>query len=184
VFPAGNEFRFFDLEDLKYRTEYIDSIYFQNPYYHVFLNKEYNSPNRPHNSWKDINGQRVLRCTFEENCQNESEYVYVNFYLPVENEIIDGNIYVLGELTDWQFTKRNLMIFNPERNAYELTLMLKQGYYNYQYAIVKDQESAADITTIEGSTYETENNYLIFVYYCDLKNRYDELIGFQIFTKK
>jgi hypothetical protein len=72
------------------------------------------------------------------------------------------------------------MTWNFEKGTYELTLLLKQGYYNYQYAYVPSGSTVADLTNIEGSFWETENDYHIFIYYRDMAGRYDRLIGYTV----
>ena len=57
------------------------------------------------------------------------------------------------------------MTYNFDNHAYELTLMLKQGYYNYEYVIRKNNQQIADQGYFEGNHYETENDYCILVYH-------------------
>jgi hypothetical protein len=71
------------------------------------------------------------------------------------------------------------MTYNFERGEYELTLLLKQGYYNYIYVYVPQGAKVADHTNIEGSFWETSNDYQILVYYRDLAGRYDRLVGYR-----
>lgn len=69
------------------------------------------------------------------------------------------------------------MIFNYETLSYETSLLLKQGYYNYEYAVCKADSFYANNTVFEGSHYETENDYLVFVYHMTPGSRYDRLVG-------
>ena len=39
-----------------------------------------------------------------------------------------------------------------------------------------------DFSMFEGSHYETENDYLVFVYYHDFRKRYETLVGFKLFN--
>jgi len=57
-------------------------------------------------------------------------------------------------------------------------MMLKNGYYNYEYVYVPQGSKKADAANLEGSHFETENEYQIFAYYHDLSSRYDRLVGF------
>ena len=47
-------------------------------------------------------------------------------------------MYVSGNLNNWIFDKNNLMTYNSERGEYECTMLLKQGWYNYEYVFLKD----------------------------------------------
>ena len=110
------------------------------------------------------------------------DYVFVHFTLDMESQLLGGTVNVFGALTDWNANQSNEMTWNYETSAYELTLLLKQGYYNYQYVYVLEASSTADETVLEGSHYETENEYEILVYYKKNSGRYDELIGYQVLT--
>ena len=101
----------------------------------------------------------------------------VKFWLkhPVQS---NGNFYVFGALTDWNTTNDNKMVYNYDKEAYELMLYLKQGYYDYKYVFVEDGKDILDETVIEGSHYETRNEYFILVYYRPVGGRFDRLVGF------
>ena len=74
------------------------------------------------------------------------------------------------------------MIFNEEKGAYEKTLLLKQGLYDYKYVTVptkkSDETVYSDIT--EGNYMNTENFYMVLVYHRPFGARSDELIGFAL----
>jgi hypothetical protein len=68
--------------------------------------------------------------------------------------------------------------YNFERKAYEKTLLLKQGSYNYQLLFKPSGSKQASSFKTEGSYWQTENEYQVYVYYRPLGGRYDQLIGF------
>ena len=55
--------------------------------------------------------------------------------------------------------------------------MLKLGLYNYQYVWVPSNSDKADLSFIEGDFYNTENEYLIYIYYRGFSDRYDRLLN-------
>jgi len=56
--------------------------------------------------------------------------------------------------------------------------LLKQGFYNYQYVLVKKKKNLIiDETFIEGNHWETQNKYTIFLYLQEEGTVYDKLIG-------
>jgi len=71
------------------------------------------------------------------------------------------------------------MIYNFERKAYEKSLLLKQGAYNYQYLYRPVNSRMASSKLIEGSYWQTENEYEVYVYYRAVGERYDKLIGYK-----
>jgi hypothetical protein len=89
----------------------------------------------------------------------------------------EGDVYIYGALVDWNLTENNKMTYNFDNRAYEKTLLLKQGYYNYEYVFVRENSTYADNIFFEGSHYETENDYIIFVYHKDNTIKYEKLIG-------
>jgi hypothetical protein len=42
---------------------------------------------------------------------------------------------------------------------------LKQGYYNYYYALNDSTTNCVDVSYIEGTHYQTRNDYYIHVYH-------------------
>ena len=45
---------------------------------------------------------------------------------------------------------------------------------------MKDGTNEADIGFIEGNHYQTENDYLLFVYWHDITSKYDKLVGLKV----
>ncbi|MBI5219105.1 MAG: DUF5103 domain-containing protein [Bacteroidia bacterium] len=180
VFDAGGEFRYFDIKSLRYFSEKVEKISYVNSNYQVKLLDDERRTFKTYLYNKDLNGKYLVKVTEGQNSDIEADYCYVYFTLPYDAPIVDGNIYVFGALSDWDFLKQNQMRYNMERKQYELTLLLKQGYYNYQYVFLKDGCSRGNVSLVEGNHYETENDYIIFVYHRYLSSRYDKLIGYQI----
>jgi len=137
---------------------------------------------RVYHSDDDINGKRLINCDDADDVGLECDYAYVHFFMPYETPLIDGNLYILGELANWQFGENNLMHYNYEKQGYEGMLFLKEGYYNYLYAFLPNTATSGDVTIIEGNHYDTENDYYILVYYREPGSVYDELIGVEIFN--
>jgi hypothetical protein len=104
------------------------------------------------------------------------------FSLKCDFPVTGGNIYVFGELTDWQIQEDAKLEYNPATNYWEAELYLKQGIYNYQYVFVHDGSTEIDATYIEGSHWETQNEYGVFVYLTDETSLYDRLIGVGYFN--
>lgn len=179
VFPAGNEFRYFDIRTNRFPGENVASIQFHRPYFHATLLADEVRSNKKYSSYKEMNGKFVVES--QERVQDfdtECDYTFVHFTLPLPSPLVGGSVNVFGALSDWNANKSNEMTWNPQTAAYELTLLLKQGYYNYQYVYVPAGSQVADAANIEGSFYETENDYQIFVYFKGMGDRYDRLVGF------
>jgi len=186
VFKACNEFRYFDNRSNKYNGEYVESTEFQRPYYHKTLLKDEVRANKDFFQYKEMNGKYTIESQDQEvrDPDTECDYTFVHFTLPLPSILLGGSVNVFGALTGWNANKSNEMTWNFNTSAYELTLLLKQGYYNYQYVYVPQGSPVADAANIEGSFWETENDYQLFVYYSDFSARYDRLVGYRIFNSK
>ncbi len=177
VFPGGNEFRYFDMKSIRYHSERINSVKSDSAGYHVTLTTDENRAYKRYSTYTDINGKYLIKIQEGTNSEVEAEYCYVNFFLPYDGTLTDGNLYVFGAFNAWKCNQENLMHYNEKRFGYECTLYLKQGYYNYEYAFLKDGATVADETFIEGTHYETENDYTLYVYHRQQGTFYDQLIG-------
>jgi len=179
VFPGGNEFRYFDIRTIRYTGENVQSIEFFRPFYHITLLPDAIRSNKEYFTYREMNGNYVIESQDRvTNYDTECDYAFVHFFLPIPSQLIGGSVNVFGALTGWNANKANEMKYNFERGGYESTLLLKHGYYNYLYAYVPEGSKKADIVNLEGSHFETENEYQIFAYYRDISSRYDRLVGF------
>jgi hypothetical protein len=177
LFEGGNEFRRFDTRSLRYITESVADIQSSSRHWDVFLLPDQLRTFRRYASDNDINGRFTIRTVDGRNDMRESDYAWVHFSLPVETPMANGSIYVMGELTNWVFHQDNVMNYNYRERKYELSLLLKQGYYNYKYAFVEDGKKVADMAIAEGNHSITENDYSIFVYHRQPGTLYDRLVG-------
>jgi hypothetical protein len=87
-----------------------------------------------------------------------------------------GDVFVYGELTDWQLKDKFKMTYSSELNMYTCPVLLKQSYYNYHF-VLRDKQGNIDYTFTEGNHQETENDYTILVYHKNVFYGYDEIIG-------
>ncbi len=177
IFSGGNEFRYFDIKSIRYQTEFVKKIDFANPYYNVSLFPSENREFKPYFYWKDFNGKYFIAFQEGKKPDIEADYVNVYFTLPSKYAIAGGGMYVSGGLNNWTFDRNNRMTFNENAGQYECTMLLKQGWYNYEYAFLKDNSAAGVADIFEGNHYETENDYTILLYYRNPRERYDRIIG-------
>jgi len=176
VFNGSNEFRTFDIRTLRSPADRITSVNFNNRLNQAYVMEDLARP------W----GAYVTNTTLKGHCMygnsdgNFSEdYVWVHFTLRCDFQVGDGDLYVFGELTNWQIDPKAKLKFNPENNYWENSLYLKQGYYNYIYVFVPKGKGAKKIddTYIEGSHWQTQNDYTILLYLQEEGTSYDKLIG-------
>jgi hypothetical protein len=171
--PAGNEFRFFDMRSLLFSGQNIDRLHRSAPIAEAHLFADQNRSSKPYSQYRDINGGYSIQNNETRLHDTESDYVDVYFYL--SSEPIEGaDVFVGGALSDWQYTQRNKMDYKLNENMYYKNILLKQGWYDYKY-IVKGTNNPLQI---EGSYFETSNNYEVIVYYTHPQTRSDIIIGY------
>jgi hypothetical protein len=177
IFIAGNEFRYFDIKSIRYKTEFVRRIDYAAPYYNIYLAPSEIREFKPYFYWQDFNGKFYIASDEGRDPETDADYVYVYFTLLSKYKIGGGEMYISGGLNNWNFDENNLMIFNPQQGQYECTMLLKQGWYNYEYVFLKRGDSQSTSTVFEGSHFETENDYTVVVYYRNPYERYDRVIG-------
>lgn len=175
LFPGTNEFRFFDIRSLRFFSnnvikKYIDSV--QN----VVLRPEESKAYLNYVRWIDYNGKRDIFNSDGMNLVEDGDYALVHFNFKSNNLEDMGEIFVYGELTDWQLKDEFKMTYSPELNMYTCPVLLKQSYYNYHF-ILRDKDGKIDYSFTEGNHQETENDYTILVYHKNVFYGYDEIIG-------
>jgi hypothetical protein len=93
---------------------------------------------------------------------------------------VDGDVYVTGAFNYWNLNETNKMQYDSAQGLYKSRLLMKQGWYDYQYLV---KSSTLPPYYFEGSHFETENRYEILVYNRPFQPRADILIGYFVVEK-
>jgi hypothetical protein len=184
LFNGGNEFRYFDFRNIRgssinVRSKIFDSVY------HMILNTDESRGSKQYFQYIDNNGKRIIQNKDLSNASTgdlDGDYCYVNFYLASFNQVPEGEVYIFGEFSDWKLKPEYRMSYNKGRGRYDLETILKQGRYEYAYAVKNATTGLPDETLFEGSHSQTENEYLVLIYHKSIRFKYDELIGARKFT--
>jgi len=177
AFWGGNEFLNFDTKDIRYTNMSIAKVVNGTDFYHTHLFLDRDRSNEAYTYYPDINGNFVIRNVNSTASTIESDYSQVHFTLDVYEQIHEKEVYVYGNFNNYQLVEENKMLFNENTGHYELTMLLKQGFYNYTY-ITLDSDDKINTTELNGSHDETENEYSILVYYSKFGSYYDRVIGY------
>ena len=181
VFDGNNEFRGFDLKSIRYQTIRIKKIQFESHdrLTHAYLLDDERRSFKQYYSQPDLNGNFLVKRNEGENSEIEADYIKVHFKLPYSPPVTDGNLYLFGKFSDWKFKEELKLDYDTINQHYNKEVLLKQGYYDYQYCFVKDgSKNVGDISVVEGSHYETKNDYSILIYHREFNGFYDKLVGF------
>lgn len=179
LFAGGNEFRNFDTKSLRFRSLHVREISPSHRGWDVVLMTDRNRRFLRYTTSNDINGRFLIRTEDYPDDMLESDYTWVHFSLTQPEPLAGGNVYVVGGFSDWAYTHPYRMEYNYHKQQYELSVLLKQGFYDYQYAFLEDGATQADVTLFEGSHSIAENDYSILVYYRRPGDLHDSLIGMQ-----
>ena len=170
IFPAGNEYHRFEILDVHRTATGVDRIEWFEPYYHATLYTA--GIDHAYSYVEDQNGVFVVRSADDYDDSTTAEYIIVHFFLQ-SPRLPGGDVYVSGQWTGQTFNPDCKMDYDDIRKEYHAAILLKQGYYSYEF-IQRDGLT----TRAMGSFYETENEYQVLVYYRGQGARYDRLAAY------
>ncbi len=176
-FNGGNEYRRFDAKSFRYRTEEVRSVEERGGIYHVLL-----APDRPrgykqYSFENDINGKFLVQNDDMIDPNLESDYGMIYFEVPVDAMLGRGTLFLYGQLSTWDLNQDFAMEYHHETLSYRLSKLLKQGYYNYAYLWKFDTSDQGSYDEVMGNHSETENDYMILVYFSDRSTHADRLLA-------
>jgi hypothetical protein len=184
-FLGASEWRGFDLKNLRYNSPRVSRITTgPDGRAEAFIVPDTKRNIRVYIEEPDINGKFLVRNDEANGDPLGADHVWVNFGLPMDGPLSSGEIYVYGGFSDMQCKKENRMVWMPDLKAYTLRTMIKQGYVNYCFAFLPNGSTKPDLTTIEGSHFQTENDYLVLVYLKDYTLRCDRLVGMRFVNSR
>lgn len=185
IFPGGKEWRWLDLRDFRLQSDRVLSADYKKNSTDIFLRPDIPLAGQRYVYYRDFNGMYMVEAIRGINPFWEADYAMVNFSFVPPNNVAYTNkdLYLFGQLTNYNFADSLKMTFNTGKGLYETHLFLKQGYYDYTYITV-DKNNPALRAELDGNYYETENLYTILVYYKSFVGRSDELIGVATFNSR
>ena len=172
MFSGGSEFRFFDLRSLNYPGRNVATVVKNVKPFEAYIAKDKSRADEAYSQYDDLNGAYNIE-NYDYRDIAFANYVNVNFALA--SPPVNGDIFVTGAFTNWNLTDDNKMRYDTAQSIYTSRMLLKQGWYDYQY-VVRSKE--LPYYHFEGSHFETENYYEVFVYHKPYQPRADLLIGY------
>ena len=174
-FWGDNEYYNFDTKILRNRSVGIQRIEKKDVFHHYIQPLLYNEFKK-YTYFPDINGQFLIRTLEGNNNKTEADYAMMHFSLKVETPFKEKELYVFGAFNNFEITKENRMYFDISSNTYKANFLLKQGFYNYSFATVGINKKI-NLREVNGSFYQTENQYTAIVYYKAFGGIYERVIG-------
>ncbi len=179
IFEGGSEFRRFNVQNIRYQTMEVKTIRYQAPLMHFDLKRVVSRHEMAYSYDQDLNGNFLVSLEGSDESHIEADYVRVHFSLESVDLLERGGVYIFGALSDWKLKSEFKMEYNEKNVCYEADVLLKQGFYNYQFVFFDEKDQKLNSNLFEGSHYETENDYYIYIYHYDWDADYDRLIGYR-----
>lgn len=178
LFDGTNEYRFFDSRSLRFLSQNVGRKYFDT-LNHLELLPAERRGSSAYVEFVDFNGKRVIDNKDGQNSGAvDGDYTWVYFTFNSPNKLRSGDMYVMGEFSDWRANERFKMDYNESLHRYECRVLLKQGYYSYLFTTLNPETQVMETYETEGNYMNTENQYYIYLYCRNQSFGYDELIGF------
>ncbi len=177
IFEGGNQYRSIDFSSRYTYGSGIDHIEFDRDMYHVVLEADASRANNKEAYAMDAHGGYVINLQKNNYPDTEADYMWVHFYYPAEVPYLEGRMYILGDLTHNLSGEDSEMVYDASERCYVRSLLLKQGGYNYVYALKAKNRDELSVMQTEGSFWESRNKYDVMVYYRPFGARYDRLVG-------
>ena len=175
-FYAGNEFRRFDLRSLRYFGFHVETAKLDDKGSAAWIDIDIPRSGLAYTIEENRNGQFFIDNVEQRIPDIENDYARVYFRL--KSEKVNGQVHLSGKFTDWKYTNLTKMTYDEAFGGYIGEYLLKQGAYDYQYAVINN----SDPNLLEGNKSETRNQYEILVYYWSTPLQADLLIGYLGFT--
>lgn len=178
IFEGGKEWRWLDLRSFRLQSDRIEKATYKNTSTDIYLKPDADRRAQRYVYFPDYNGMYNIATyeTINPLWQGDYATVYFSYVPPDGIAYASQDLYLVGGFTGYDFSDKWKLSYNSELKLYETKAFLKQGYYNYEYAL-KDRSEPATITQLEGNYWETENSYTILIYYKSFTDRSDQLIG-------
>jgi len=176
-FWAGNEFLYFDNSDIRSAGNNISRVGSSSGIYNTNLYTNNARANYPYSLTPDVNGNFVVRNIGGTKNEIEADYAWVYFSLSAPSFMKNKGIYITGMFNNYSLSPEYKMDFNKEKNTYEKAILIKQGFTNFQYQIADDKGNIDAENAIDGNFWQTENEYILLVYYRENNDRYERVIG-------
>lgn len=172
IFDGGNEYRKFEILDNNHPTMGIESIKWDGSLFHAYIHLD--EPRTSYVYDESANGAFFVRNS--DNIDNDilSDYLQVHFRL--KSPRLANPIHINGIWTNGMSNEKTMLSYNEEEQLYEATMLLKQGYYSYQYLQYHPNHGATFVPS-EGNFFQTRNKYQALIYYRGSGDRTDRLLG-------
>lgn len=178
VFNGLTSFRNFQSSSLVYYTQYVKDV-IRNPegIYNFILQP--GTVYKNYTPQPDRDGNFIIQAENANNPNLEADYIIAHFAIYYPEPLPDADIYVYGKFSGWQFPVAQKMSYDDKNKAYVGQAELKQGYYDYMYAVLPNGAKVPNLAALQGNFYQTVNHYSIRFYIYDYNLGCFRFVGYK-----
>lgn len=183
AFAGGNEYRHFDIKNFKFVSDQLLHVEKLTERHDVILKPDKDLSTEDYKFKHDINGKRTIKLENNDISNIMADYCYVYFQLSPNEVLQNGEYFINSNIYGWNFQQNSKLEFNSKKKVYQTKLLLKQGYYNYNYLFQSNDklfQGEEHIYKVEKNSHYTENEYHILIYYKDYSSSYTRIIGYDV----
>ena len=174
---GGNQFLNFDNSDIRQLNNMIGNVTRVDGMYNTYLYTNESRRYKGYSYFPDLNGAFYPRNINNRAPSTEAEYSWVYFsYQPTSDMPSNTDYYVVGSFNNYELTQNNKLDYNEGKNQYEKAILIKQGFTNFKYVAVINNNINAEWNP-DGNYAQTTNTYQIVVYYRSAIDLYDRAIA-------
>lgn len=186
LFDGGNEWRPLNASSVRYTPPGVQRILTDSALNELVLSPDIKRNISMYMDQPDLNGRQLVRTDDGPDPTTMADYVWADWFLPMPYPVNSGQVFVYGAFTGYRLTKENRCTWDG--NGYRARTLVKQGYIDHLYAWLPDRNAdgstAPDLGLLEGSHFQTENDYLVLVYQRDHTLRTDRLIASRLVNSR
>lgn len=183
IFNGLSPFRNFQCSSLVYYTRYVKDVLKGPEGRYNFILVPGTVPQR-YIPTPDRGGNFYIEAENVQNSDLEADYIVAHFAILYPEPIPGAEVYIYGKFADWQLLPELKMDYDAKNKAYVGQAELKQGYYDYMFAVVPSKEKKPDLVTMQNNFYQTPDEYNIRFYMYDYNVMCFRLLGYQIVGAK
>lgn len=176
-FWAGNEDLYFDNSDIRYPNNYIAKVNQDTELYTSRLYTNDARSSKGYTFFPDQNGNFKVNAMDVESPSIGADYAWVDFSLSAPAYFGKDDVYIVGMFNNNKLSAENKMDYDQQSGLYKKMILIKQGFTNYKYVLADKTGKIDNKNAVDGNYYLTENEYSIIVYYRDVNQLYDRVVG-------
>lgn len=181
IFNGLSPFRNFQSSSLVYYTQYVKDVLKGPDGLYNFILQPGKVPQR-YVPLPDKEGNYYIEAENVQNPELEADYIIAHFAVLYPEPIADAEVFIYAKFAHWQLPSALKMTYDYKNKAYIGEAELKQGYYDYMYAVVPYSKEKVDLVTFQNNFYQTPNEYNIRFYFYDYNLMCFRFVGYHSLT--